>query len=199
MWNDNGMDRSAAELSSAIGAQVTRLRAARDWSLSGLAARAGIGKGTLSEIEAGTRNPTLETLYSIAGALGVPLAHLIARPPAGQPAMSPNDQPSPPTDPVVHGGALSATLLESFNDPGMSTELYRLLIRAGQPQVSPGHGPGVMEYLTVTAGTLLAGPAGKQVRISAGEHASWESAGEHSYEALTPDGAEAILLIRHPL
>ena len=56
-----------------------RLRAARQehgLSLGALAEAAHVGKGSLSEIENGARNPTLGTLYALAGALGVPLATL---------------------------------------------------------------------------------------------------------------------------
>lgn len=181
------MRRSAVELAGAIGARITVLRDARGWSLSALAGRGGIGKGTLSEIEAGTRNPTLETLYAVAAALGVPLVELIGRP-----------DPSGAAIPVLRGAAVSASLLESFDDPGMTTELYRLVIRPGRCQVSPGHGPGVMEYLTVTAGTVVAGPLDAPVEIGAGGHGRWSSAGRHTYQTLSPSGAEAVLLIRHP-
>lgn len=169
-----------------IGNRITALRTARGWSLSALAARAGIGKATLSGIEAGTRNPTMETLYAIAGQLAVPLAHLIVEPGAAAQTVS-----------AVHGDAVSATLLETFQDPGMTTELYRLLIRAGARQTSPGHGPAVTEHLSVTAGTVLAGPAGAPLTISAGEHVRWTSDGDHTYAAVGGP-AEAILLIRTP-
>src|SRR6185369_8292111 len=77
IWNDSGM----GELSAMVGARIRELRAARGWSLSSLAERAGVGKATLSEIESGQRNPTLETLYAIAAPLRVGLSALLAEPP----------------------------------------------------------------------------------------------------------------------
>ena len=50
-----------------LGARLRELRVERGMSLSELARRAGVGKGSLSEIESGRRNPTVETLYSICG------------------------------------------------------------------------------------------------------------------------------------
>lgn len=62
---------------SAVGRRIRELREGQGVSLSALAARAGIGKGTLSELETGQRNPTLETLYALAAPLRVPLAVLL--------------------------------------------------------------------------------------------------------------------------
>jgi XRE family transcriptional regulator, regulator of sulfur utilization len=178
-------DGSAAE----TGRRIRRLRGERGLSLSELARRAGIGKATLSGLESGTRNPTAGTLYAIAGQLDVPLAALLTPPGAG-----PERVPA-----VVHGDAVSATLLEAFVDGDVSTELYRLRIRPGPVQTSPAHGPGVVEYLTVFHGAALVGPVTSPVVVRAGEHASWACDRVHTYAALEQTVVEASLLIRHPL
>ena len=180
-WSDG----SAAE----TGWRIRRLRGERGLSLSELARRAWVGKATLSGLESGTRNPTAGTLYVIAAQLEVPLAALLAAPGAG-PARAAT---------VVHGDAVSATLLEAFVDGGVSTELYRLRIRPGAAQTSPAHGPGVVEYLTVFSGTALVGPVPAPLLVRAGEHASWVCDQPHTYAALDQTGVEASLLIRHPL
>ena len=183
----NSPDREAAALSSAIGRRITTLRNARGWSLSTLASRANLGKATLSEVEAGRRNPTLETLYALAAELEVPLAELVVEPGA---------EPVPVA--TVEGSAVTATLVEVFADPGVTTEVYRLVIRPGARQLSPGHGPGVTEHLHVTRGTVLAGPVGRAGRASAGGHLSWDCSGEHEYSAVGAQRAHALLLIRSP-
>ncbi len=78
MWNDirdDGQTRRTWRGSSAL--RIRRLRTARGWSMSSLAARAHLGKATLSEIESGQRNPTLETLYAIAAQLQIGLSELL--------------------------------------------------------------------------------------------------------------------------
>ena len=71
-------EREAADFAAQIGARIRRLRTERSISLSALARDARIGKATLSGIEDGSRgNPTVETLYAVAGRLGVPLAALL--------------------------------------------------------------------------------------------------------------------------
>lgn len=181
--------RAAAE----TGARIRSLRAERGLSLSELARRAGIGKATLSGLEAGRRNPTAETLYAIAGQLDLPLAALLPAPEGSDGADVAG------TAPVVHGDAVTVTLLAAFTDGGVSTELYRLLIRPGPVQTSPAHAPGVVEYLTVFAGTARVGPVRAPLVVAAGGHASWVSDGPHIYTALGGVAVEASLLIRHPL
>ena len=55
-------------------------RREKGWSLSELAARSGVSKGHLSEIESNTtRRPSGEKLYDIAKALGVLMSDLLGR------------------------------------------------------------------------------------------------------------------------
>jgi transcriptional regulator with XRE-family HTH domain len=192
LWNDIVMPPSdaadARALARLIGERVRELRTARGWSMSSLATRAGIGKATLSEIEAGQRNPTVETLYAIAAELQIGLSELLTE--RGSAALPP---------PVVRGAAVEATLVAAYRDPSVTTEIYRLQIRPGPPQVSPGHGAGVVEHLLITAGTVRVGPVQHPVEITAGEHWIWEPTGPHTYTAIGDEPAEAVLIMRHPV
>lgn len=78
------------ESAAALGSRIRRLRVECGVSLSELARRAGIGKATLSGLETGSRNPTVETLLAVAAQLGVPLAALLAEP------LSSGERRSPP-------------------------------------------------------------------------------------------------------
>ncbi len=190
MWNNSGMPSAPdirAELTQLVGDRVRTLREQRGWSLSALAARAAVGKATLSEIEAGRRNATLETLYAIAAQLGVGLSALLTAPGSGR-----------VTEPVVHGDAVDGVLIAAYHDPGVTTEIYRLRIRPGRVQVSPGHGPGVVEHLLVTSGRVRVGPVGTPADVVAGGDLIWEASAPHTYVATGPEPAEAVLVIRHP-
>lgn len=185
--------RTPAEL---IGARVTELRRERGLSLSELAARAGIGKATLSGVEAGTRNPTLETLYAITGQLGLPLAAVLA-----EPAPDPTDPASPPRDREpgfadVHGDAVTAHLHAVFEEPTATFEFYRLRIRPGRRQTSPAHSPGTTEHLSVFAGHGLAGPADAPIPLAPGVYATWQADRPHVFEAV--EEVSAALMIRSP-
>ncbi len=53
-----------------IGERVKRLRKALGWNQETLAKRAGLGRSTISKIEAGNRAPETATINALAGALG---------------------------------------------------------------------------------------------------------------------------------
>ncbi|MBB5961064.1 helix-turn-helix domain-containing protein [Planomonospora venezuelensis] len=165
---------------SAVGRRIRRLREERGISLSELARRAGVGKATLSGLENGTRNPTLETLWAVTAQLGVGLAAVVD------------------TGPVVHGTAVQGVLLQAFEEEGATYELYRLVFPAGSSQTSPAHPEGVTEHLTVFAGTLRAGPADAPLTAGPGEYVTWRSDVPHTYAALGDHDVHAGLLIRYP-
>jgi len=184
-------DGTTADFATQIGARIRRLRQDRDVSLSALARDAGVGKATLSGLEDGSRgNPTIETLYAIAGRLGVPIGALLPDPPRE------GDKPLE----TIHGTAVSATLLETFSDAeaDTDTELFRLHIRPGHEQLSPAHPPGTVEYLTVFTGTACVGRPDAPLTIPAGGHASWTADVPHTYRAVGDEDVYASLLIRTP-
>ncbi|WP_436758744.1 helix-turn-helix domain-containing protein [Streptosporangium sp. V21-05] len=188
-------DRPATDTGTPdIGRRIRGLREERGISLSALARAAGVGKATLSGLENGTRNPTLDTLWAITAELGVPLAMAVGTPPPVDAGGSGRTGGIP----VVHGTAVEGTLLQVFEDEGVTYELYRLVIRAGTTQVSPAHHEGVTEHVTVFAGTLDAGPAGAPLRAGPGEHISWRSDVPHSYAVPGDLDVHASLLIRYP-
>lgn len=165
-----------------VGRRIRLLREEHGISLSELARRAGIGKATLSGLENGFRNPTLETLWAITAELGVPLASLLA---AG-------------TTSVIRGTAVEGVLLQVFEDESVTYELYRLVIPAGSTQVSPAHHEGVTEHMTIFAGVLSAGPVNAPLLAGAGEHITWRSDVPHTYATVGDEDVQASLLIRYP-
>ncbi|GAA3452965.1 helix-turn-helix domain-containing protein [Dactylosporangium matsuzakiense] len=172
---------------TSVGERLRRMREARGLSLSALARSAGIGKATLSGLERGTRNPTLETLYAVAGALGVPLTALV---------LKPGDPPAAAVD--VRGAAVTATLLEVFDEAGLTFELFWMRVRPGVAQHSPAHAAGVTEHITVYSGVLRTGPVHAPVEAGPGEHVSFRADEPHVYAAAGPEEVVANLLIRSP-
>ncbi len=68
-----------------IGENTKKYRQIRGLSLPDLASRAGVSKAFLWEIETGnSKRPGAEILYKIAEALGVTIAHLMGKQPAGE-------------------------------------------------------------------------------------------------------------------
>ena len=170
------------DLPRLVGARLRKARHERGLSIGALAAAARVGKGSLSEIENGTRNPTLGTLYSVAGVLGVPLATLL-------------DERA---DTQVASPGVAARLLDVSHEEGHTVEVYRLRIDPGTVHQSVPHGPGVTEHLLVTAGRVRAGRPGEETEAGPGETATWVSDVPHTYAALGRSPAESVLVIRSP-
>src|SRR5262245_63937220 len=63
-----------------IAFSLRRERERAGLSLSELAKRAGVAKSTLSQLEAGTGNPSVETLWALGVALDVPFSRLVEAP-----------------------------------------------------------------------------------------------------------------------
>jgi XRE family transcriptional regulator, regulator of sulfur utilization len=164
-----------------VGSRVRELRERRGISLSELARRAAVGKATLSGLEAGTRNPTLDTLHAVAAALDLPLTTLLSPQPA-----------------TLRGAAVQMQLLRVFDDGPVTYELYRMRIPAGLAQRSPAHHAGVTEHATVFAGVLEAGPVERPLRAGPGEYVEWGADVPHGYAADGDADVLASLLIRYP-
>jgi transcriptional regulator with XRE-family HTH domain len=170
------------ELAAAVGARVRTERQRAGLSVGQLAERARIGKGSLSEIENGSRNPTLSTLYAVAGALGLPLASLLVEP--GSHVASPG---------------IEARLLDArTHGDGSVVEVYLLRLSPGGVHRSGAHGPGVVEHLLLTHGRARVGVVGAEQEVAPGETATWVSDVEHGYEVLGDAPADAVLTIRSP-
>ena len=69
------MDRIA--LSKLIGANIRKYRVQRDVSQEHLALESGIHPAYISKLERGEKCPTIDTLYRLARALGIPIYKLI--------------------------------------------------------------------------------------------------------------------------
>src|SRR5919197_1417246 len=106
--------------SEVIGAALRDLRGRSGVSALELARRSGVARGTIAALEAGEGNPTVDTLYALANALGVPLSDLLDRAPEepGVHVVRAGDGAR------VEGAALEARLLERFERPGALGELY---------------------------------------------------------------------------
>jgi transcriptional regulator with XRE-family HTH domain len=64
-------------VAAAVARNVRSLRQARGWTLAALAARSGVSKGMVVEVEQARTNPSIATVCRLATALGAGLAQLL--------------------------------------------------------------------------------------------------------------------------
>ncbi|HEY4569941.1 MAG TPA: XRE family transcriptional regulator [Kribbella sp.] len=171
----------------------TNLRARRDEqgiSLSELARRSGIAKGTLSQLESGAGNPTIETVFSLSNALGVPVSALLTESPASDVVVV----RSADID-VLSGDAIDLRMLRRLEHPGGLFEIYNQEIRPDAVQQSDGH-PGT-EHHVVLAGRLRITTRGRTEELGPGDYLAFRAAGPHSYEAVDVP-VRSVLLLEYP-
>ncbi|MFT8871920.1 MAG: XRE family transcriptional regulator [Sporolactobacillus sp.] len=175
-------------LAAAVGARMKKIRTARDLSLNALAERTTLGKGTLSEIERGLRNPTLDTLFAITKALSVPLSAVLCE--------------QDGSDLVhlgrlaVHGQSVDAILIDRWNEPGGVREVYRVTISERMQRSNP-HARGVKETLTLLSGTALVGTIDNPRQVHANESICFAGDQLHQYGSLNGK-ALALLVMFYP-
>ncbi|MFI2436827.1 helix-turn-helix domain-containing protein [Streptomyces sp. NPDC018693] len=174
-----------------IAASLRRERARAGLSLSELAKRAGIAKSTLSQLEAGNGNPSIETVWALAVALGVPFSVLVEPPSQSVQVIRAGQGPSVASEHANYVG----TLL-SASPPGVRRDIYHVRAEPGAARESAPHIPGSVEHLIVSTGKVKAGPLGEGVELNPGDYVTYRGDLPHFYEALAP-GTTFVLVMQH--
>ena len=175
-----------------IAAAVRRERERAGLTLTALAQRAGVAKSTLSQLEAGTGNPSVETLWALGVALGVPFSQLVSEPPARVQVIRAGEGPRIRADQADFIGTLLAA-----GSRHARRDLYVIELGPGSVRKAEPHTPGSVEHLVVAAGRLRAGPTDASVELGPGDYAAFPGDVPHQYEALEPD-SWAVLVMEHP-
>jgi transcriptional regulator with XRE-family HTH domain len=175
------------EVQHLLAANLRRLRIARHLSLSELARATQMSKATLSGVENGRSNPTVETLASLAGALRVSLPELLE-----------NDDPddirvvraalSPPTG----EDGVRRRRLESL-DPAGRLEVSELALDPGAVDEPAPQRRGSRAHLYIVQGKLIAGPVERVTELTSGDYATFPIDVPHIYE--TRRGSVRALLV----
>jgi transcriptional regulator with XRE-family HTH domain len=177
---------------STIAASLRRERERLGLTLTELARRAGVAKSTLSQLESGAGNPSVETLWALAVVLDVPFSRLVD-PPAVAPVhvIRAGERLAIPSDRSPFTGTLIAAC-----PPGARRDLHVITGEPGPARTAHAHIHGTTEHLLVTAGRWLAGPVDAPVELALGDYARFPGDRPHTYEALEP-GATAVLVMEY--
>lgn len=179
-------------LRARIADRVRSLRQETGRSLADLAAAAGIGKSTLHAIEAGEANPGIETLWALAGALGVPFGALLEVPAPRVRLVRATEGPE-----VVAEHTAMRARLKVATAHHRRTELYTLDLEPVGRRLAEPHGRGTVEHVLLLAGALRVGPEDAEVTLEPGDLASFPGDVAHRYETLAP-ATRAVLLLEYP-
>lgn len=179
---------------TAVATNLQRLRAERGLTLAVLAGRSGVAKGTISELERGRGNPTIETLFALAYALDATLADLVEEEQA--PAV---EVVRAAERPPIPGRPLDARLLQRSRHPDMTVETYELLLHPGADHHAKAHRPGTREHMYVISGQIDTGPQEAPIRLEPGDYASFPADTPHVYHSRTDSHALLIMTVPKPV
>lgn len=135
------------EIGEIIAVNLKRLRQERNLSLGQLAELANVSKVMLSQLEKGTSNPTINTVWKITGALNLPYTSLLEL----------------PGNHVVHIKKADIHELEEdgyrifsyyAKDVNRKFELYQIEMDEGCVHESIGHSTDSSEYIMMIEGQI---------------------------------------------
>ncbi|MEI4271153.1 XRE family transcriptional regulator [Klenkia sp. LSe6-5] len=156
-----------------------RFREERGLSMGELARRAGLSKQTLSKVEQGTGNPTVETLALLSTALDVSPRRLLTE--WGTPVFVQRQ-----TDDVWTGTADHAErLLDQLYGSGYVRNQVLRFRRGAAPVVAAPHPTGALLHLYVITGRVRTGPLRDPVDLAAGDFVRFPGDVPHQHLCLT--------------
>lgn len=176
------------ELRTRIARTLRRERESVGLSVSELARQSGVSKATVSQLESGSGNPSVETLWALGVALGVPFAVLVDEQANAPTLIRADDLAGVPSS----AAAYSATLL-SASPPGARRDLYLIRAEPGEARRSDPHHPGTVEHVVLMGGRAEVGPAEAPVLLGPGDYLTYPGDAPHVFAATAP-GTSAVLI-----
>ncbi|MGY0488698.1 helix-turn-helix domain-containing protein [Streptomyces sp. WG-D5] len=183
------MDVPQGSVRDMVAANLRRARTRRGLSISELSRRSKIGKATLSQLESGTGNPTIETVFSLSRALEVPVSDLLeTRAPRGLTVVRAKEVE------VLRGKGVDLRPLRRMEFGDLVLEVYDQVVRTDGRQDSLGH-VGT-EHTIVQTGRLHVRVDGDEVELGPGDYVGFDAALPHTYTALDGE-VHSVLLLQH--
>lgn len=161
-----------------IGRRLRAARHDRGWTLDELAGRSGMSASTLSRLESGKRQASLELILPLTRALGIRIDDLL---------------PGAPRDPRVRratyrrDGHVIAPLTLEHSAVQAYKITYPPAAEAPEPKVHDGY-----EWLFVLSGRVRLLLDGVEHVVEPGEAAEFDTMSPHSISAVPPAPAEVV-------
>lgn len=172
---------------------MKRVRTKRGLSLEALAKLSGVSRAMLGQIELGQSTPTINVVWKIANALGLPFSALI----------SADEQPGA----VVleahkakvlssSDGAFRSRALFPFDAP-RKVEFYELRLKPGAEEKAEGHAPGTKENLVVARGKVEMDIGPARHTLQAGDAILFDADVGHVYRNAGAEEAVMYLVMTY--
>ncbi|MEU9796107.1 XRE family transcriptional regulator [Streptomyces sparsogenes] len=175
------------QLTQSLARNLKRWRNERGFTLDALAARSGVSRGMIIQIEQARTNPSVGTTVKLADALGVSITTLLDYEKGPQVQLVPAEQAVR----MWSTDAGSYTALLVGTEARGPLEMWEWRLMPGEGSDSDPHPPGTFELLHVTAGELTLTVGGETYPVPAGSSAAFEASVPHAYRN---DGTETVMM-----
>ncbi|MEV1046339.1 XRE family transcriptional regulator [Streptomyces sp. NPDC049916] len=182
------------QLTRSLARNLKRWRGERGFTLDVLAARAGVSRGMIIQIEQARTNPSVGTTVKLADALGVSITTLLDHEQDTRVRLVPESQAVRmwSTD-----AGSSSTLLVGTEARG-PLELWTWRLTPGEGSVSDPHPEGTVELLHVTEGELTLLVGDRTYPVPAGTSATFQAHVPHGYRNETAGPVVFTLAVAIP-
>ncbi|MGW2932039.1 helix-turn-helix domain-containing protein [Streptomyces sp. NPDC055722] len=181
-------------LTQSLARNVKRWRTERGFTLEALAARAGVSRGMLIQIEQARTNPSIGTVVKIADALGVSITTLLDYEQGPKVRIVPAEQAVR----LWHTDAGSYNRLLAGTEAPGPLEMWDWHLMPGDHSASDPHPSGTVELVHVTAGELSLTVDGVLYVVPTGASASFEANTPHIYGNDGDGPTEMVMAISVP-
>jgi transcriptional regulator with XRE-family HTH domain len=166
------------DVNAAVARNVRAQRTSLAWTLDDLAARSGVSKGMLSQVEQARTNPSVATICRLATALGVSIASLVEAP-EGPSARVVRAEEAVTLWTGGHQDSWARLLVGSGTS--QQVELWDVRMVAGDGYASEAHPSGTRELLLVIDGELTLELDGDPHQVGAGDAIAFVADRPHAY------------------
>ncbi|WP_369239823.1 helix-turn-helix domain-containing protein [Streptomyces sp. R21] len=181
-------------LTQSLARNVKHWRTERGFTLEALAARAGVSRGMLIQIEQARTNPSIGTVVKIGDALGISITTLLDYEQGPKVRIVPADQAVR----LWHTDAGSYNRLLAGTEAPGPLEMWDWRLMPGDRSPSDPHPGGTVELVHVTTGELTLTVDGVEHLVPTGASASFEADTPHTYGNSGDEPVEMIMTVSVP-
>ncbi len=177
-------------ISHYLAQNLLALRRQKNLSQQQLSKDADIPRSTITHMESGEGNPSLNNLCKLASALNVSIEELLSRPRNACTLLKAKDVP------VLSRSTGKVKVHKLMPDKVRGIELDKIEITAHSSMGGKPHVRGTKEYLMALQGTVIVAVAGDNYEVEAGDVLAFPGDQKHAYRnpAATPAVALSVVL-----
>ena len=168
-----------------VSKNIKQARQEKGLSLEELARLSGVSKSMLAQIERGSGNPSLTTLWKIADGMKVPFSRLVTRPQAPYDVVRISE-----LDPILGDGGKRKNYALFPDGGNQRFSVYYIEVEPGYGWAAEPHVRETVEFITVFSGELELRIGENAFRLKRGESIRFKADLPHSYRNA---GGEALV------